>query len=266
MRKGKQGEKYTHIGSPLGGGDGGLAAFGFLANALGGGGGSGRNPFSDWPCDEFERRVNKDGSVTMTRGSGSRGEPGDAGQAFPRSDAEDLSRGLRFIPGEVTMARRRGEKVFFVHEGDHQCCWHWLFEDGSKTYYWEREDFHEIARENGKIVPDEGFKGDPGQCKRCGNVHTTGGYLTASEQGRKVFEVLLTKFRTGVDKVVEGWNCPQTKMTVSDGFRLDFSRDFRHTGVFFEGMAQRSERRDGAHEAVNLGAQQAGLCSPLGAQ
>lgn len=34
---------------------------------------------------------------------------GDKGRTFPYSDAEDLSRGLRFIPGEVTVARRKGD-------------------------------------------------------------------------------------------------------------------------------------------------------------
>lgn len=34
---------------------------------------------------------------------------GDRGATFPRSDVEDLSRGLRFIPGEVTVARRQGD-------------------------------------------------------------------------------------------------------------------------------------------------------------
>lgn len=52
-----------------------LAALGFLGNALGGG--------------------------------------GDVGQLFPQSDAEDRSRGLRFIPGEVTLARREGESSVY---------------------------------------------------------------------------------------------------------------------------------------------------------
>lgn len=65
----------------------GLAAFGFLANAMGGG--------------------------------------GDEGESFPRSDAEDFSRGARFIPGEVTLERRAGRAVRFVAEG------------ASNTWYWE---------------------------------------------------------------------------------------------------------------------------------
>ena len=55
---------------------------------------------------------------------------GDTGASFPRSDAEDMSRGARFIPGEVTMARRRGEKVQFVDECGPNC-WYWMMPDGS---------------------------------------------------------------------------------------------------------------------------------------
>lgn len=203
MRKGNQGTKYSHMGDPFGDGGGGLAAFGFLVNALSGGQ---RQP-DRWPCD-FDQRIDSEGRMVVTMGSGYR-DPGDFGQSFPRSDAEDLSRGLCFIPGNVTMARRRGEKVFFVDSCDHQCCWHWLFEDGSKTYYFESADFHEIARENGLTVPEGGFKGDPGTCKRCGNIHTTGGRLNKSEQGRKEFEALMTKFRAGVDKMVESVKLPE---------------------------------------------------------
>ncbi len=50
-----------------------LRSFGFLANAMGGG--------------------------------------GDIGQAFPASDAQDLMDGADYIPGEVTIARRIGESV-----------------------------------------------------------------------------------------------------------------------------------------------------------
>jgi hypothetical protein len=54
------------------------------------------------------------------------GGGGDAGQSFPRSDAEDFSNGARYIPGEVTLARRDGKKVVFnsrLHE--------WTMPDGS---------------------------------------------------------------------------------------------------------------------------------------
>jgi hypothetical protein len=101
--------------------------FGFLANAMGGG--------------------------------------GDRGQSFPQSDAEDLSRGLRFIPGEVTLARRRGERVQFVQDCQNPCCWYWQFPDGSRTYYWERGAYEQ----NGENEP----------CKLCGNENTKGGHITA---------------------------------------------------------------------------------------
>ena len=55
---------------------------------------------------------------------------GDMGCSFPRSDAEDLRNGARYIPGEVTFARRRGEHVRFVQDGDPDT-WHWVLEDGS---------------------------------------------------------------------------------------------------------------------------------------
>lgn len=51
---------------------------------------------------------------------------GDRGEAFPRSDAEDFKNGARYIPGEVTLARRRGEKVTF-NAAEHS----WLMQDGS---------------------------------------------------------------------------------------------------------------------------------------
>ncbi len=38
---------------------------------------------------------------------------GDRGASFPESDVKDLEMGARYIPGEVTLARRRGEKVHF---------------------------------------------------------------------------------------------------------------------------------------------------------
>ena len=120
----------------------GLVALGFLTNAIGGG--------------------------------------GDRGQSFPRSDAEDLSRGLRFIPGEVTDARRKGERVEFVNECSHPRCWYWQFPDGSRTYYWERWDYESIATENGVALEENEYgtkAGDTGRCRVCGNTHTSGGHI-----------------------------------------------------------------------------------------
>lgn len=93
---------------------------------------------------------------------------GDREQAFPRSDAEDLSRGLRFIPGEVTIARRRGEQVVFIQSCDYPCCWYWQFLDGSRTYYWERWDYERLV-------------GDSKVCPSCGNTHTSGGHIESQD-------------------------------------------------------------------------------------
>lgn len=127
-------DKYTHMDM--------ATAFGFLANALGGG--------------------------------------GDQGQSFPQSDAEDLSRGLRFIPGEVTMARRRGERVIFVQSCQNRCCWYWQFQDGSRTYYWERWAWEQMAQANGITLEEDEFgikTGKAGGCPLCGNLHTSGGHV-----------------------------------------------------------------------------------------
>ncbi len=107
---------------------------------------------------------------------------GDVGQTFPYSDVEDLSRGLRFIPGEVTVARREGKRVFFEQPCAHPCCWYWQFPDGSRTYYWERWDYEEIAVNNGKEKDEEGYFPDgSGSCPACGNTHTQGGHVAKVE-------------------------------------------------------------------------------------
>ena len=94
-------------------------------------------------------------------------DDGDRNASFPRSDAEDLSRGLSFIPGEVTLARRRGEKVYFQQPCDNPCCWYWQFPDGSRSYYWERHAFEPIEKE--------------GKCLACGNTHIRGGLVKREE-------------------------------------------------------------------------------------
>ncbi|MCK4793081.1 MAG: hypothetical protein KAV87_55640 [Desulfobacteraceae bacterium] len=48
------------------------------------------------------------GSIINAMGGG-----GDRGQSFPQSDTDDFASGARYIPGEVTLARRRGEQVIF---------------------------------------------------------------------------------------------------------------------------------------------------------
>lgn len=122
-----------------------LAAFGFLVNAL------------------------------DSRESGD----GDTGRSFPRSDAEDLSKGVRFIPGEVTMARRAGQKVNFVTECGPNC-WYWGMPDGTRIYYFDRFTYNQIGAANGREMVNGEFKDGPGPCPRCGNVNTSGGTIKPS--------------------------------------------------------------------------------------
>lgn len=108
-----------------------------------------------------------------------KGEDGDTRALFPRSDAEDLSRGARFIPGEVTLARRDGKKVNFVTECGPNC-WYWEMPDGTRIYHWDPMTYREIGTRNGrKIVKGECdnmiFEGGPGPCPCCGNINTSGG-------------------------------------------------------------------------------------------
>lgn len=121
-----------------------LAAFGFLVNA-----------------------------VSRRRGGGD----GDRDSVFPRSDAEDLSRGARFIPGDVTLARRDGRKVNFVTNCG-RCCWYWEMPDRSRIYHWERLTYEQIGRANGRKADEDGnFKEGAGPCPNCGNPHTGGGTI-----------------------------------------------------------------------------------------
>ena len=51
---------------------------------------------------------------------------GNEGAMFPVDDAVDFQNGARYIPGEVTVARRNGERVSFDAEA-HK----WTMPDGS---------------------------------------------------------------------------------------------------------------------------------------
>ena len=51
---------------------------------------------------------------------------------FPKQDAEDLLAGAERIPGEVTEARRRGERVILIRNGKSPSGWFWQMPDGSK--------------------------------------------------------------------------------------------------------------------------------------
>ncbi len=107
-----------------------------------------------------------------------KGVDGDTKATFPRTDAEDLSRGARFIPGEVTLARRAGKKVNFVTECGSNC-WYWEMPDGSRIYHYNPFTYHQIGVANGRqeVKSDFGsrFEGGAGPCPRCGNQNTNGG-------------------------------------------------------------------------------------------
>lgn len=102
-------------------------------------------------------------------------DDGDTGKSFPRSDGEDFSCGARFVPGEVTMARRAGKKVQFVTSCTSNC-WYWEMPDGSRIYHFDPLTYQEIGLANGKKLIDGKFEGGKaGPCPKCGNPHTMGG-------------------------------------------------------------------------------------------
>lgn len=101
-----------------------------------------------------------------------KGADGDTNAGFPRSDAEDMSRGARFIPSEVTDARRRGEKVEFVTKCG-PCCWYWRMPDATRIYHCDSLEYERIARRNGRSK-EECELGGAGPCPDCGNSHTNG--------------------------------------------------------------------------------------------
>jgi len=98
------------------------------------------------------------------------GGGGDRGNAFPESDADELRGGARFIPGEVTTARRAGEKVRFVKNCS-PCCWYWEFQNGTRVYHWDRPSYEQIGRTN---HGDDFTEGQAGPCPSCGNEYTNG--------------------------------------------------------------------------------------------
>lgn len=107
------------------------------------------------------------------------GGGGDIGQSFPQSDADDFGKGARFIPGNVTLARRAGKKVTFVTNCT-SCCWYWEMPDGSREYHWDPFAHQQIAQANGH-GPNE----EAGSCPTCGNTHTNGGSVSAEELAKE---------------------------------------------------------------------------------
>lgn len=107
------------------------------------------------------------------------GGGGDRGQMFPRTDAEDLGKGVRFIPGEVTLARRAGQQVRLVMNCG-PCCWYWEMPDDSRIYHFDPDIYEVIGRRNhGDDWTRE--SGPAGACTNCGNPHITGGTVPAEE-------------------------------------------------------------------------------------
>lgn len=92
----------------------------------------------------------------------------DVGSPFPRSDAEDFKRGARFVPGEVTLARRHGETVRFITTCASSNCWYWQMADGSRIYHFD-EVVHDFLKARGN------------RCPQCGNTHISGGTVSAAE-------------------------------------------------------------------------------------
>ena len=126
-----------------------LAAFGFLINAM----------------DQQRRPPGPHGM-----------DDGDRGMSFPRSDAEDLSRGARFIPGEVTDARRAGQHVYFETECGPNC-WYWKMPDGTRIFHYDPETYQQIGLSQGLVWSESqrSFDQEVGPCPKCGNPHTGGG-------------------------------------------------------------------------------------------
>ena len=113
------------------------------------------------------------GSLISAFGGG-----GDRGNMFPQSDADDLRKGARFIPGEVTLTRREGKVVKFVKNCG-PCCWYWELPDGTRVYHWDRPTFEAIGRNNNPVGWGT-HSTVAGPCPDCGNEHTNGGTVPPS--------------------------------------------------------------------------------------
>lgn len=111
----------------------------------------------------------------------SKGADGDTNASFPRSDAEDMSKGARFIPGEVTLARRAGKKVEFITECGRNC-WYWKLPDNTRIYHFDPINYQLIGKANGRrqVKTDSGmfFEDGAGPCPDCKNPNTHGGKVT----------------------------------------------------------------------------------------
>jgi hypothetical protein len=86
------------------------------------------------------------GSLISAIGGG-----GDRGNSFPKSDADDIGKGARFIPAEVTYARRAGQVVMFVTNCG-PCCWFWEFPNGKRSYHYDADTYQSIIPSKVELV------------------------------------------------------------------------------------------------------------------
>jgi hypothetical protein len=117
---------------------------------------------------------------------------GDYGSSFPKSDADDFGKGARFVPGEVTLARRRGEFVEFVQNCNNSLCWYWRMSNGDKIYHFESWIFESLlnnyglkrlsynATENEKKEWAKKLEELDVKCPHCGNKNIRGGTIKRS--------------------------------------------------------------------------------------
>ena len=131
-------------------------------------------------------------------------------EAFPSDDAKDFQHGARFIPGDVTLARRVGQPVEFVQSCGNACCWYWEFKDSRpasrplfkrskfNAFYegdyddgfgeYSRHDYYSSSYSSGttRYVPGQRIyhfdsylmelfrEKYEGKCPNCGNTHLVG--------------------------------------------------------------------------------------------
>lgn len=130
------------------------------------------DPFGSIPGRDWNRSEMAGFGALISAMSGG----GDRGNAFPQSDADDFASGARFIPGEVTLARRRGEKVQFEQNCGNPNCWNWRMPNGQQIYHFDQFAYQQTADANGQLDENGKVKdGGAGPCPRCGNEHTSGG-------------------------------------------------------------------------------------------
>lgn len=138
--------------------------------------------------DNVIKEIIKFGAIKMLKND-SVCSSSDIGQAFPASDMADLERGARFIPGEVTLGRRRGEKIIFITDCGLNC-WYWLLPDGSRVYHYDPLTYDRIGEANGRRLVtgkyNRYYKNGPGPCPHCGNPYTSGGRIEVGTEDRKV--------------------------------------------------------------------------------